>query len=293
MHLLQSLIPLVLTLSLAGLVFSVGLNSGRGDLLYLLRRPAQLFKAILAVIVIPPIAAGLLISLAPLEPVVKGAIMVMAVSPVPPFVPGKQLSAGARKEYAYGVYAAMALITIVSVPATLAIASAVFEHKAFLPLAGLGKTVIAGVIFPLLLGWAIHHYAPEAATRFWPLVYKISIALVALAFVPILIKVWPAIMKEIGNGAVVSMALVAIVALLGGHFLGGPDPRDRVTLAIASSIRHPGLALAIAGASFQNPRVSAGILLFVLVGLIVGLPYTIWMKRAGARMAAHGNALPG
>jgi len=286
---LQALIPIVLTLSLAGLVFAVGLNSSRGDLLHLIQRPAQLFRAILAVIVIPPIAAGLLISFTPLEPVVKGAIFVMAVSPVPPLVPGKELSAGARKEYAYGVYVAMALITVISVPAALAIASEVFERRLFLPLAALAKTVGGGVIFPLLLGWAIRRFAPAAATRFWRLVYKISMALVLLAFVPIAVKIWPAMMGMIGNGAVVSMAAITIIALLGGHFLGGPDPRDRATLAIASSVRHPGLALAIAGASFRDPRVSAAILLFMLVGLIAGIPYVRWTKRN----AALAGTLPG
>ena len=286
---LQALIPIVLTLSLAGLVFAVGLNSSRGDLLHLIQRPAQLFRAILAVIVIPPIAAGLLISFTPLEPVVKGAIFVMAVSPVPPLVPGKELSAGARKEYAYGVYVAMALITVISVPAALAIASEVFERRLFLPLAALAKTVGGGVIFPLLLGWAIRRFAPAAATRFWRLVYKISMALVLVAFVPIAVKIWPAMMGMIGNGAVVSMAAITIIALLGGHFLGGPDPRDRATLAIASSVRHPGLALAIAGASFRDPRVSAAILLFMLVGLIAGIPYVRWTKRN----AALAGTLPG
>ena len=111
-------------------------------------------------------------------------------------------------------------------------------------------------------------------------------ALVLLAFVPIVVKIWPAMMGMIGNGAVVSMALISIIALLGGHFLGGPDARDRATLAIASSVRHPGLALAIAGASFREPRVSAGILLFMLVGLIVGIPYLRWTKRSMARPVA-------
>lgn len=285
---LQTLIPIVLTLSLAGLVFAVGLNSSRGDLIHLLHRPAQLVRAILAVIVIPPLAAGLLISFAPLEPVVKGAIFVMAVSPVPPLVPGKELAAGARKEYAYGVYVAMALITVISVPAALAIASEIFEHKLFLPLATLAQTVLGGVIFPLLLGWVICRTAPATAARFWQRVYKISLVLVLIAFVPIAVKIWPAMMGMIGNGAVVSMALISIIALLGGHFLGGPDPRDRATLAIASSVRHPGLALAIAGASFRDPRVSAGILLFLLVGLIVGTPYVRWTKRKAAEADPKG-----
>ena len=114
MEALKQILPLLLTLSLAGLVMTVGLKSGHGDLIYVLRRPSLLLKAILAVEVIPPLAAAALVWMLPLEPAVKAGIMLMAISPVPPLVPGKQLKIGGRKEYAYGVYVAMALLTIVA-----------------------------------------------------------------------------------------------------------------------------------------------------------------------------------
>jgi BASS family bile acid:Na+ symporter len=282
MQLLQTLIPLALIASVAGLVFAVGLHTDDGDLLYLLRRPRQLFKAILAVIVIPPIAAGLLISFAPVEPIVKAAIMVMAISPVPPLVPGKGLSAGARKEYVYGLYLALALITVISVPLVLAIASAVFEHHVFVPVQSLLKTVIGGVLLPLALGVLVRRAAPEFAAQSWETISRIALVLGFLAFVPVAARLWPPAMNMIGNGTLALMAVVTVVSLAGGHLLGGPGPRDRAMLAIASSVRHPGIALAIAGASFRDPRVPAAILLFLLVGFVVSIPYIRHMKRIDA-----------
>jgi BASS family bile acid:Na+ symporter len=109
--------------------------------------------------------------------------------------------------------------------------------------------------------------------------------LVFLAFVPIVIKVWPALVALVGNGTVLAMAGTATITLLCGHFLGGPDLRDRTTLAMASSIRHPGIAISVAGTAFNEPRVSAAIVLFLLTGLIVSVPYTVWAKRACADLA--------
>ncbi|MGH6910061.1 MAG: hypothetical protein ACREE0_07570, partial [Phenylobacterium sp.] len=77
MEAIKQIIPLMLTLSLAGLVVSVGLNSTRDDLLYVLRRPALLAKAIMAVDIIPPAVAIALMAFLPLEPVVKAGIVLM------------------------------------------------------------------------------------------------------------------------------------------------------------------------------------------------------------------------
>ena len=63
MEALKQILPLLLTLSLAGLVMTVGLKAGHGDLLYVLRRPGLLIRAILAVEVIPPIAAAASLSI--------------------------------------------------------------------------------------------------------------------------------------------------------------------------------------------------------------------------------------
>jgi len=123
METLKQILPLLLSLSLAGLVLTVGLRATVDDLLYVIRRPGLLGRVVVAVEVIPPLAAALLVWFLPIAPVVKAGLMLMAISPVPPLVPGKELNIGARKEFAYGVYVAMALLTIVAVPLTLPPAS--------------------------------------------------------------------------------------------------------------------------------------------------------------------------
>lgn len=289
MEALQTLIPLLLTLSLAGLVLAVGLNASRQDLLYVLTRPKLLLRAITAVLVIPPVVAGVLIAMLPIEPVAKAGIMLMAISPVPPLVPGKELGIGGRKNYAYGLYVAMALLTIISVPLVMAITMALFDRSEHVSIASIARTTFLGVLLPLAIGLAIRAMAPGFASRVWNIIYKLSMLLVLAAFLPIIIKVWPNIQQLIGNGAVLVMAIATLTSLAAGHLLGGPELRDRATLAIASSVRHPGIAMSIASASFADPRVSSAVLLFMLVGLLVSIPYTIWVKRHQhpPSMAAH------
>jgi BASS family bile acid:Na+ symporter len=82
MEAIKQIIPILLALSLAGLVLSVGLQASYRDLLYVVRRPRLLVKAIVAVDVIPPAAAILLTLMLPLEPVVKAGIVLMCISPV-------------------------------------------------------------------------------------------------------------------------------------------------------------------------------------------------------------------
>lgn len=285
MEVVKQLLPLLLSTSLAGLVLTVGLKADSGDLLYVLRRPALLLKAVLAVQIIPPVAAAVLIWFLPLEPVVKAGIMLMAISPVPPLVPGQELGVGARKEYAYGVYVAIALLTIVAVPLVYDLASRLFGRDHTLPVKLIASTVLTGVVLPLFLGMMIKRIAPAFAGRAAPLVYKISMLLVLLAFLPIAVVIWPALMALVGNGTILAMALLTAITLLGGHLLGGPTPMDRATLAVASSVRHPGIAMMIANAAFNDKRITAAVLLYMLVGLVVGVVYKQWFKRSQAAAA--------
>ncbi|HEX8055891.1 MAG TPA: Na+-dependent transporter, partial [Novosphingobium sp.] len=103
--------------------------------------------------------------------------------------------------------------------------------------------------------------------------------LVLIAFAPILIVAWPQIHALIGDGSVVAMALVVVLALAGGYFLGGPSLARRSTLGLAAAIRHPGIALALAGANHSDKPISAAVLLFMVVGIVVLIPYQIVLRR--------------
>jgi Predicted Na+-dependent transporter len=287
MEALKQIIPILLTMSLWGLVLTVGLKSVRGDLIYVLTRPWLLLKAIVAVDVIPITAALLLTLFLPLEPVVKAGIVLMAISPVPPLVPGQELGLGGRKQYAYGVYVAMALLAVVAVPLANDVAARAFGRQDTPTFLLVAKSVIMGVVIPLLVGMTVRLVAPAVAARLAPWVYRLSMLLVFAAFLPILVSIWPEMTRLVGNGTVLVMAAVTAIGLAGGHLLGGPDLRDRATLAIASSIRHPGIAMMLANAHFMDKRVTAAVFLFLLVGMAVGIPYRMWIKRSMPQTTAQ------
>lgn len=286
METVKAILPLLLTLSLASLVLTVGLNAEKGDLGYVLRRPALLGRAVLAVLIIPPLAAAALVWFLPLTPAVKAGIMLMVIAPVPPLVPGAQLGLGAHRSYAYGVYVAMVLLTLISVPLVFDLTSRLFGRSDTAPVATIAGTVLLGVIAPLAVGVLIRHLAPGFAVKAAPIIYKLSMLLILVAFLLIVVGIWPAIVHLVGNGTLAAMAVVVMICLAGGHLLGGPEPVDRATLAVAASTRHPGIAMALASANFTDKQVTAAVLLFLLVGLVVGGVYKAWFKRS---MRVHGT----
>jgi BASS family bile acid:Na+ symporter len=112
-----------------------------------------------------------------------------------------------------------------------------------------------------------------------------TILLLAIAL-PVLFTTWPAIVSLIGNGTVVAIAAFILAGLAVGHLLGGPDPDDRTVLAFCTAFRHPGVAIAIAGANFPGQKlVPAAVLLYLLVSAVVSIPILAWRRRRHARNA--------
>jgi bile acid:Na+ symporter, BASS family len=292
MEALKQLLPIVLTISLAGLIVSLGLDATRDDLLYVFRHPRKLLAAFVAVDVIPPAAAFAVAALLPLDPPVKLAIVLMGVTPVPPFITGKELRLGARKEYAYGLYVAMSLLTIIAVPIAFGIGAWLFGRVERISVGTIAAPILKGVLIPLAAGILVRRWWPAFARKAVPWVNKLSILLLVVVLVPVLVVVAPTFATLVGNGTLLAMAIVVTIALVGGHLLGGPLRMDRATLAVASSTRHPGLAILLAQTLFAGhaKTVSAAVLMFVLVSLFVGVVYKRWLTRSAP---ARSESAPG
>jgi BASS family bile acid:Na+ symporter len=279
MEAVKEVLPLVLQGSLLLLVFSLGLASTGADAAYLFRRPGLLLRSVAAIDVVVPLAAALAAILLPLAPPVKLAIVLMAVSPVPPLVPGKQLRMGAKTGYVCGLYLAVSLLAIAVVPLTMAILSALLPRDAWVAPAAVARVVFVTVLVPLAIGMAVRRLSPGLAERAAPVVSKLASLLLLLGFVTVLIGVWPAARALLGNGAALAIAGVVGTGLLAGHLLGGPDREDRKALAVASATRHPGTAFVIAKAIFPAEEAAPAVLLFLVVGMVAALPYQVWSRK--------------
>lgn len=276
------------------LVFGLGLHTTPEDTTYLFRRPGLLVRSLLAMNVVVPFFAAVLAAAFALHPAVEIALLLLAVSPVPPILPGKQLKLGGRSRYVYGLLVAAALCSIVLVPLTIEILGRVFQREVHVAPIVIAKVVFLTVLAPIVAGLVVRHFAPALAERIAPLVTRVGTVLLVAGLLPILVSAWPGIVSLVGNGTLLAIAAVVIVGLIAGYLLGGPDPDDRTALAVASSMRHPGVALAIAHGIFPGEKlILAAVLLFALVNALVTIPYANWSKRRHREVAGGVTAEPG
>jgi len=275
---LQTIIILAAQGSIFLMVLGFGMQATLDDALYLFRNPKLLLRAVLAMFVIMPLFALLIAAVFALDQVVEIALVALAVSPIPPVFPFKAFKKGGNKAYTLGLLTAMSLLSIIVIPLTIEIFERVSNRSAKFEFAKVAIPILTGIIVPLVLGIIIHRFAPAFAERVGGTVSKIGMIVLILAVLPILIVMLPSIWSLVGNGTVLVFAAFAIVGITVGHFLGGPEPDNRTVLAISTSSRHPGLALAITAAVAPDPKLApAGIILYLLVSAIVAGPYLGWL----------------
>jgi BASS family bile acid:Na+ symporter len=182
---------------------------------------------------------------------------------------------------------AASLFSIVLVPLTIEFLGRLFHQEAHIAPAVIGKVILITVLVPLLAGLVVRHFVPGVAERIAKWVSLLGSMLLVAGILPIFVAAWPGIVSLIGNGTILAIGALIVVGLIAGHLLGGPDPGDRIALAFASSMRHPGVAMAIASVNSPGQKlVPAAVLLFLVVNAIVTLPYAAWCKRRHVEVAA-------
>lgn len=276
---MTAFIILALKFSVALYVFALGMKETFADATFLFRRPEKLLNSLVSMYVAMPLFAVTLALVFDLPPAVKIALVALSVSPIPPILPGRALRAGARECYAVGLLVAGALLSIILVPLAMEIFQVVFN----MPLRMTGRSVAAvmltSVLLPLAAGMLVRAVAPTFAARATQPVGLVGMGLLVAGCVPILFAQGRELLSLLGGGTFVALASFAVVGLFIGHILGGPRFEDRPVLALYSSARHPGLAVAIAQANFPQQRIAiAAILLALLIAFVVALPYLNWIR---------------
>lgn len=277
---LTTLIQFALGASVFLDVFSLGLKANARDATCFFRNSGKLARALLSMFIVMPLFAAALASAFDLHPVVKIALVALAVAPVPPLLPKEAMKAGGRSSYAIGLLVAASLLSIVFTPLAIDMLGKVFGAHARLPLGAIARIVLLTVIVPLGAGMLVRRVAHTFAERTAPLIALAATALLVASVIPILFIAWPAVEFLLGDGTLIAIVSFVLMGLAAGHLLGGPDPENRTVQALSTASRHPGIAMAIASANFPELKLTpAAILLYLIVSAIVLLPYLAWRKR--------------
>ena len=277
----DKLAPVVLQLSIVLVVIALGLKASSDEVLGFWRRTGLLLRSFLALnVIVPALVFAIVLIFQPARPVAL-ALVLLALSPVPPFLPTTQFRQSTDRSYIYGLLVTSALVSLVYVPALVSRIAVLTHKNVTAPGAVVWKVVLITVIAPLALGAAIRRVAPTLGARIEPVIRYIGIALLIIAAAIILVETRHVVFSLVGDGTVVIIAFVVGFALFVGHQLGGPDPEDRVVLALAAASRHPGVAFAVASAALPGePKVGAAILLYLVLTALFRTPYNVWWRRA-------------
>jgi len=288
---IAELIALAIQLSMSLIIFCVALESRFGDVIFLWRRPGLLLRSLVSMLVVMPVFAVLMAVWFDLNPAVELALVALALAPVPPILPGRQMKAGGESPYVVGLLTTTALVSIVYVPLAAAVVGDVFRRPVEVSVFNIARIAATSMVLPVLAGMAVHRWLPALARRIDRPLSILATGVLLLACIPIVVTEYPDMGRLLGNFSILAMIVFALVGLAVGHWLGGPKPGERSVLAMATASRHPAVALAITHNAIDKPGVMAAVLMSLLVGAIVTVPYVRRRSRSNAAAMAHGRHL--
>jgi len=281
----KQLVILGLQLSIVCTVFGFGLRATPRDLVYLFRQPSLLFRSLLSVFVVMPIVAVGMATMFEFRRGAEIALIALAISPVPPLLPNREMKGGGQGSYGLALMATLALLSIVAVPLAGEILQRVFNLPLNADGASIARVALVMAVLPLLAGVSVRACLPAVADRIERPVSLVARILLPVAVVALLAGTWRAVATAVGGGAVAAMVVFVAVGLMVGDFLGGPNPEDSIVLALSTACRHPAIAMSVAAANFPDEQFAGPILLYLIVNTIVGFAYLKLRQPAGSPVA--------
>ena len=277
---------LLIPATLFVIMFALGLGLP-GDRLGLLRqRPGLLLRVLLGSCLLVPLFALLLlrlpISLALPEPA-RLAIALMAICPSAPLILRKADKADGDAALAAQLQVAAALAAIASVPLMAELFTLAFGLTGWdIGPASVARQVGMAQLLPLGCGLVVRRRCPGWAQRWLGPCDRLANLLLLALVLLVLIKAGPALLGfALANGrSVVLMVALVLLSLLVGWWAAGRGRQERITVPLVTSMRNPGLALLLASTYAPSlPSLKLGILLYLLVTLVVQIPFLRWRSR--------------
>jgi bile acid:Na+ symporter, BASS family len=278
-------------------VLALGLNASAAALLYLWQRPGLLLRSFIAMYVVMPLIAVLLVLLMHLSPGRNLGLVLVAISAGAPLLPKTMLKLGCNPPYVYSLLVSTSLAAVLTIPASLAVLSPILpEHAREAPLS-VAVVVARTFLAPLAVGMLLRRLAPRTLDPIRGPVLLVAGLVLVTVLLSLLVLNFSAVL-DLDLPALGAIAILTFAGLAVGHLLGGPEPGNRTCLALACSTRHLGLAAVIALTSFHAARPLPIVLVFMVVSIVATILYAHWRKwreKSSARnhQRLEPDAVPG
>jgi predicted Na+-dependent transporter len=248
-----------------------------------------LLRGLLGTCVLVPLAAVALLLWPPtlaLSQPARFAIALMAVCPSAPLLLRKAGKQGGDRSLAALLQVGAALVAILSIPLLAILITRIFGVSGWaIEARHVAGQVALAQLLPLLLGLLLRRFAPQWASRLEGPLDRIANVLLLLLVLVVLAKTAPLLVTYVGANLVALpvMGALVLISLALGYGLADRDPQQRVTFALVTSMRNPGLALLLAGIyAPEVPAVKLGILVYLLITVVLSIPFLRWQRHRPA-----------
>jgi predicted Na+-dependent transporter len=225
----------VLKGSIAALLFAMGMCATLEDARCLWRRPGLLLKSLVALYVLAPAAALAMARGLHLPWGTEVAPVVLALCAGAPLLPKKLLRFGGEPTYAFSLVIATSLLAIATVPGGLHLAREHLSSDSSVTASGVAYIILVSFLVPLGTGMLLSAAAPALSEKLGEPLLKLAGAALGLSALGKLVLGWR-LLLDVGAPCYLAFGAFSLVALAAGHALGGPDGRERTSLAVASAI---------------------------------------------------------
>jgi bile acid:Na+ symporter, BASS family len=277
---MQTLIILLVSLTIAEMMFAIGLQLSFSKLLDSFRESPGLFvNALLANFILVPAISLLIIRIFHLPPYVAAGLMILGAAPAAPY--GPPFTAIARGDLAYstGLMVMLAGFSAFLTPLILHLSFPYMTSGALSIHINAGKlvgTLFAIQLLPMCLGLAFGEWLPKTTLRLRSSAGNIS---KVLNFLMVASIGWLQVKVFAGIGARELMMILPLViaGIAGGWFLGTSRTERKKSLSIITAMRNMSLGMAIAASSFPATPVVTTVLVcsFIMGTSMLGFAFLL------------------
>ncbi|MCP9780608.1 MULTISPECIES: bile acid:sodium symporter [Cyanobium] len=277
--------PLLVSATLFAIMFALGLGLPLDGLTRWQQHRGLLLRGLVGTCLLVPVAAALLLLWPPTMAISQPArfsIALMAVCPSAPLLLRKAGKQGGDRILAALLQVAAALAAIITIPLLASGFTRIFGVEGWqVQSHHVAKQVALVQLLPLLLGLLFRRFVPRWASRLETPLDRLANGLVLLLVLVVLWKTAPLLVTYVGANliALPVMAALVLISLALGYGLTNRDPCLGITLALATSMRNPGLALLLASTyAPEVPAVKLGILVYLLITVLLSIPFLRWQR---------------
>jgi BASS family bile acid:Na+ symporter len=290
-ELILTIIQFGLMASTIDLMFTQGMNIPISHLSFFKERPGLLLRSLLAVIVLVPIAALLIIFLVRPSQDVSVGLAILAACPAAPMMLVNIPKAGGEPGFVTSLHLTLGLLSLATTPVILdLLADALNFQAAISPIAIAGQVSVS-LFIPVCIGIFFFAMFPRATgiiRRPLAIIGQI-ISFLTIAII-LLLNYHFLLMMDFRS--YIAMALMVIVALGIGNFLAPPQPEERTTLALESAARHPGLAFLIASLNFPLEKALPVLIPYLFIFAVISLLYIQLRKKRSSYSGSSERSIP-